>query len=196
MINERSTSEQDPDRAAMDVSETIAAIATPPGVGGIGIVRVSGPAAFAVGLAIFRPARPLPPGEAPPSHLLTYGHIVAPASGEVVDEVLAAFMRAPRTYTAEDVVEISAHGGPLVLRHILSLALAAGARAARPGEMTLRAVLHGRIDLAQAEAVMALIAAESDAGRRLAMRQLQGELSTRVAARAHGGAGGTGAHRG
>ena len=100
----------------------------------------------------------------------------------MIDEVLAAFMRAPRTYTREDVVEISAHGGPLVLRRILELALSAGARAANPGEMTLRAFLNGRIDLAQAEAVMALINAESDAGRRLALRQLQGELSTRVQA--------------
>jgi tRNA modification GTPase len=191
-------------RATTDAAETIAAIATPPGVGGIGIVRISGPEAFAVGMTVFRPARALPPGEVPPSHQLTYGHVVArgaggdrpdggePAdsealeralmsdSGEIVDEVLAVFMRAPRTYTAEDVVEIHAHGGPLVLRRILELALAAGARAARPGEMTLRAFLHGRIDLAQAEAVMALISAESDAGRRLAMRQLQGGLSARV----------------
>jgi tRNA modification GTPase len=164
-----------------DAGETIAAIATPPGTGGIGIVRISGPAAFAIGLAIFRPgSRTAPRIEPPPSHLLTYGHVIVPTTGEVVDEVLAAFMRAPRTYTAEDVVELSAHGGPLVLRRILALALEAGARAARPGEMTLRAFLHGRIDLAQAEAVMALINAESDAGQRLAMRQLQGELSRRV----------------
>ncbi len=102
----------------------------------------------------------------------------------VIDEVLAAFMRAPRTYTREDVVEISAHGGPLVLRRILELALAAGARSAQPGEMTLRAFLNGRVDLAQAEAVMALINAETDAGHRLALRQLQGELSAEVARRA------------
>ncbi|MGH2485146.1 MAG: tRNA uridine-5-carboxymethylaminomethyl(34) synthesis GTPase MnmE, partial [Ktedonobacterales bacterium] len=115
--------------------------------------------------------------EPPPSHLLTYGHVVNPADGEIVDEVLAAFMRAPRTYTREDVVEVSAHGGPLILRRILELALAAGARLARPGEMTLRAFLNGRLDLAQAEGVMALINAETDAGRRLAMRQLRGALS-------------------
>jgi tRNA modification GTPase len=163
-----------------ETAETIAAIATPSGTGGLGIVRVSGPQALAVGLRIFHPAQPLSAGEPPPTHLLTYGHVMDPATGEVIDEVLAAFMRAPRTYTREDVVEISAHGGPLVLRRILELALAAGARAANPGEMTLRAFLNGRIDLAQAEAVMALINAESDAGRRLALRQLQGELSTRV----------------
>ncbi|HEV8193602.1 MAG TPA: tRNA uridine-5-carboxymethylaminomethyl(34) synthesis GTPase MnmE [Ktedonobacterales bacterium] len=169
-------------RAGDATVETIAAIATPTGTGGLGIVRVSGTQAFVVGLRIFRPAQSLPEGEPPPSHLMTYGHVVDPATGEVIDEVLAAFMRAPRTYTREDVVEISAHGGPLVLRRILELALATGARAAHPGEMTLRAFLNGRIDLAQAEAVMALINAESDAGRRLALRQLQGELSMRVRA--------------
>ncbi len=167
--------------SSFEMDDTIAAIATPPGVGGVGIVRISGPQAFKIGAEIFRPARsstalPLP------SHLLTHGMVANPDSGEMVDEVLAAFMRAPHTYTREDVVEIDAHGGPLVLRHILELALAHGARAARPGEMTLRAFLNGRIDLAQAEAVMALIVAESEAGRRLAMRQLQGELSARVRA--------------
>jgi tRNA modification GTPase len=164
-----------------DTTDTIAAIATPPGAGGVGIVRVSGPRAFAIGRALFRPAH-APLGEEPPSHLLTYGHVVDPATGEVVDEVLAAFMRAPHTYTRENVVELDAHGGPLLLRRILALTLAAGARAARPGEMTLRAFLNGRLDLAQAEAVMALIQAESAAGLRLAMRQLSGDLSARVQA--------------
>jgi tRNA modification GTPase len=161
------------DTAAED---TIAAIATPPGVGGIGVIRISGSNAFSVGMAIFRSAGAS--GDEPPaSHLLTYGHVVDPVSGEIVDEVLAAFMRAPRTYTREDVVEISGHGAPLVLRRILELALAAGARSARPGEMTLRAFLNGRLDLSQAEAVMALVNAETDAGRRLALRQLQGALA-------------------
>ncbi|HLJ80094.1 MAG TPA: tRNA uridine-5-carboxymethylaminomethyl(34) synthesis GTPase MnmE, partial [Ktedonobacterales bacterium] len=188
------TTRQDEDTGAApgqpaidDTIDTIAAIATPPGTGGIGIVRISGPDAFAVGLRLFRPAAHMPADAPPPSHLLTYGHIVDPDSGERIDEVLAAFMRAPRTYTREDVVEISAHGGPLLLRRILALALASGARAARPGEMTLRAFLNGRLDLAQAESVMALINAESDAGRRLAFRQLQGELSARIR-EAHAGA--------
>ena len=164
-------------------TETIAAIATPPGAGGIGIVRLSGTNAFAVGGAIFRArhAQDTPDGY-PPSHALTYGHVVDPATGEAVDEVLAAFMRAPHTYTREDVVEIDAHGGPLLLNRILALALASGARAARPGEMTMRAFLNGRLDLAQAEAVMALIQAESAAGLRLAMRQLSGDLSRRIEA--------------
>ena len=167
-----------------DSIDTIAAIATPPGVGGVGIVRVSGPRAFAIGRALFRPGAvaTLRDKAAYPSHQLLYGHIVDPASGETVDEVLAAFLRSPHTYTREDVVEINAHGGPLTLRRILELTYAAGARAAQPGEMTLRAFLNGRIDLAQAEAVMALINAESDAGRRLALRQLQGELSAETQA--------------
>jgi tRNA modification GTPase len=169
----------DRDDASSIETDTIAAIATPPGRGGIGIVRVSGPDAFAVGLAVFRPAAG-PASEPPPSHLLTYGHVVDPATGETIDEVLAAFMRAPRTYTRENVVELHAHGAPLVLRRILALCLAHGARAARAGEMTLRAFLNGRLDLAQAEAVMSLVNAESDAGRRLALRQLQGELSAWV----------------
>jgi tRNA modification GTPase len=180
----------DPDAPADDGTDTIAAIATPPGQGGVGIVRLSGPRAFAIGRTLFRPGRAPRAGESlvggtPPSHRLTYGHMMDPATGEVVDEVLAAFMRAPHTYTREDVVELDAHGGPLLLRRILALALAAGARAARPGEMTLRAFLNGRIDLAQAEAVMALVQAESEAGLRLAQRQLAGALSARVnAARA------------
>jgi tRNA modification GTPase len=169
--------------AYADTTDTIAAIATPPGPGGVGIVRVSGPDAFAIGRALFRPSHPARTADGtPPTHVLTYGHVVDPTSGAPVDEVLAAFMRAPRTYTREDVVELDAHGGPLLLRRILALALAAGARAARPGEMTLRAFLNGRLDLAQAEAVMALIQAESEAGLRLAMRQLTGDLSARVGA--------------
>src|SRR5215470_19547800 len=143
-------------RGQYSLDDTIAAIATPPGAGGIGIVRISGPDAFAIGQRLFRAAEHAYCESPPPSHLLTYGHAVEPASGETLDEVLAAFMRAPRTYTREDVVELHAHGGPLLLQRILAAALTAGARAARPGEMTLRAFLHGRLDLAQAEAVMAL----------------------------------------
>ncbi|HEY7019769.1 MAG TPA: tRNA uridine-5-carboxymethylaminomethyl(34) synthesis GTPase MnmE [Ktedonobacterales bacterium] len=164
--------------SGLDTGETIAAIATPPGVGGVGIVRVSGPDAFAIGKRLFRPASGS--AEEPVSHLLTYGAVVDPATDEPLDDVLVAYFRAPHSYTGEDTVEINAHGGPLVLQRILTATLTLGARSARPGEMTLRAFLNGRIDLAQAEAVLALINAETDAGRRLAYRQLRGEVSARV----------------
>lgn len=159
-------------------NDTIAAIATPPGVGGIGVVRVSGPDAFSLVLPIFR--QPGGRSELPPSHLLTYGRIIDPLTQEILDEVLVAFMRAPRTYTREDVVEIQGHGGPLILRRILRAVLSQGARMANAGEFTLRAFLNGRLDLAQAEAVMDLIDAQTEAGQRLAMQQLRGRLSTQI----------------
>ncbi len=165
-------------------NDTIAAIATPPGVGGIGIIRVSGPDAFSLVMPLFR-QRQGPRGDTglPISHMLTYGHIIDPAHAEeVVDEVLVAFMNAPRTYTREPVVEIQGHGGPLVLQRILRLLLLRGARMANPGEFTLRAFLHGRLDLAQAEAVMDLIGAQTEAGQRLAMHQLRGRISTQIEA--------------
>ncbi len=135
-------------------NDTIAAIATPPGVGGIGVVWVSGKDAFSLVLPLLR--RLGGRTDLPPSHQLTYGHIVDPSTQEVLDEVLVAFMRAPHTYTREDVVEIQGHGGPLILRRILRVVLAQGVRMANPGEFTLRAFLNGRLDLAQAEAVMDL----------------------------------------
>lgn len=164
-------------------NDTIAAIATPAGVGGIGIVRVSGPDAFASVLPLLRrPGRHEEANSAPvpPSHLLTYAHIVEPQTQEMLDEVLVAFMQAPRTYTSENVVEIQGHGGPLVLRRILRAVLAQGVRMAQPGEFTLRAFLNGRLDLAQAEAVMDLIGSQTEAGQRLAMQQLRGKLSEQV----------------
>ncbi len=159
-------------------NDTIAAIATPPGQGGIGVIRVSGAEAFALVQPLFHYA-----GKAsglPPSHVLTYGRIVDPATQEIIDEVLVAFMCAPRTYTRENVVEIQGHGGPLILQRILRLLLANGARLADPGEFTLRAFLNGRLDLAQAEAVMDLISAQTEAGQRLAMQQLQGKVSAQI----------------
>ncbi len=159
-------------------NDTVAAIATPPGIGGIGVIRVSGAEAFSLVLPIFR--QPRGRTDMPPSHMLTYGRIVDPSTQEVLDEVLVAFMRAPRTYTCEDVVEIQGHGGPLVLKRILRLVLAQGARMANPGEFTLRAFLNGRLDLAQAEAVMDLIGAQTEAGQRLAMQQLRGRISAQV----------------
>jgi tRNA modification GTPase len=161
-------------------NDTIAAIATPPGVGGIGVVRVSGADAFSIVLPLFR--RPGGQQEVPPSHLLTYGRIIDPnsATQDVIDEVMVAFMRAPHTYTREDVVEIQGHGGPLIMRRILQAVLAQGARMANPGEFTMRAFLNGRLDLAQAEAVMDLIESQTEAGQRLAMQQLRGRLSERL----------------
>ncbi len=167
-------------------NDTIAAIATPPGVGGIGVIRVSGSDAFAVVQPLFRQARSGSgsgghrASTIPPSHQLTYGRIVDPGSEEIVDEVLVAFMNAPHTYTREQVVEIQGHGGPLVLQRILRLVLTQGARLANPGEFTLRAFLNGRLDLAQAEAVMDLIDAQTEAGQRLAVQQLSGRVSAQV----------------
>lgn len=161
-------------------NDTIAAIATPPGVGGIGVIRVSGAEAFSIVLPLLR--RPAGQRRIPLSHLLTYGHIVDPTTQDVLDEVLVAFMQAPHTYTREDVVEIQGHGGPLVLRRILRAVLAQGARMANPGEFTMRAFLNGRLDLAQAEAVMDLIESQTEAGQRLAMQQLRGRLSEQLQA--------------
>jgi len=154
--------------------DTIAAIATAIGMGGIGIVRLSGPDALPILRQLFRPQRSFTP------RTLTYGHIVDPTSGRVVDEVLAVWMPAPRTYTCQDVVEIDAHGGPAPLRHILDLCVQLGARPAGPGEFTLRAFLNGRIDLAQAEAVADLVEAKTQAGLRMAVDQLAGQLSHQV----------------
>jgi tRNA modification GTPase len=158
--------------------DTIAAIATAPGEGGVGIVRLSGPDAAAIAARIFRPLRP---GPLRP-YRLRYGHVVDPASGAVVDEALAALMRAPRSFTREDVVELSCHGGPLPLQAVLALALAAGARLARPGEFTMRAFLNGRLDLSQAEATLDVIRARTDAGLALAQAQLGGWLAREVRA--------------
>jgi tRNA modification GTPase len=165
-------------------NDTIAAIATPPGVGGVGIVRVSGPESLAIARRIFRRSgkREEAADWQPESHRLYYGHAIQPRSGQTLDEALLAYMRGPHSYTAEDVVEIQAHGGPLVLRRILDAALGEGARLANPGEMTLRAFLNGRIDLAQAEAVMDVIGARTDESLHLALEQLKGRLSAEVQA--------------
>lgn len=162
-------------------NDTIAAIATPPGVGGIGVIRVSGSDAFRLVLPLFRrPGAGEVVSSLPASHQLTYGRILDPQTHELLDEVLVAFMHAPHTYTREDVVEIQGHGGPLLLKRILRAVLAQGVRMANPGEFTLRAFLNGRLDLAQAEAVMDLIGSETEASQRLALQQLQGHLSTQI----------------
>ncbi|MGB3129932.1 MAG: tRNA uridine-5-carboxymethylaminomethyl(34) synthesis GTPase MnmE [Dehalococcoidia bacterium] len=149
--------------------DTIAAISTPIGEGGIGIVRLSGRDARAI-------ARRLFPGQLK-NRRLVYGHIVDPENEEVVDEVLVAYMEAPHTYTREDIVEIDCHGGPLPLQRILGLALRQGARLANPGEFTLRAFLNGRIDLAQAEFVLDVVQSKTQASLRLAVQGLGGKLS-------------------
>ncbi|MEA2116340.1 MAG: tRNA uridine-5-carboxymethylaminomethyl(34) synthesis GTPase MnmE [Thermodesulfobacteriota bacterium] len=154
------------------ISDTIAAIATAPGTGGIGIIRISGPESAAILHRLFTPYRP---HSSLQSHKLYYGTI-ADRSGVVLDEVLAVFMQAPHTYTREDVVELHSHGSYLVLQAILAEVLTAGARVADGGEFTKRAFLSGRIDLTRAEAVIELLQARTSGGVRLAAHQLQGVL--------------------
>nr|MDD6336362.1 tRNA uridine-5-carboxymethylaminomethyl(34) synthesis GTPase MnmE [bacterium] len=156
---------------------TIAAIATPPGVGGIAIVRISGPQAFDVLGRVFKTksGRPLAPRQ------LVLGRVLGP-DGTVLDEAMAVMMPGPHSYTAEDVAEIHCHGSTVVADGVLGACLEAGAAMAGPGEFTRRAFINGRIDLAQAEAVMDLISASGQASARAALEQLQGGLSRRVAA--------------
>jgi len=161
---------------------TIAAIATPPGEGGIGVVRISGPDAAPIAGQIFRKAgrRQRVDLHQVESHRLLFGKIVDPATGTVIDEVLLAWMAGPHTYTREDTVELSCHGGPVPLQETLRLALAAGARHAEPGEFTLRAFLNGRLDLTQAEAVLNVIGARTAESLRLAVSDLGGDLARRL----------------
>ena len=163
----------------MNEWDTIAAIATPRGEGGVGIVRVSGSLAIPIACQIFRSPRHISPAELP-THTLNYGHVVQSSSGEVIDEVMLGIMRAPKSYTAEDVVEFNCHGGTVPLRGVLELTLKAGARLAAPGEFTKRAFLNGRLDLAQAEAVVDLIRSKTDLTRQIAIDQLSGKLSHTV----------------
>ncbi|MCC6728211.1 MAG: tRNA uridine-5-carboxymethylaminomethyl(34) synthesis GTPase MnmE [Chthonomonadales bacterium] len=159
--------------------DTIAAVATPPGYGGVAIVRISGPGAFAIADRLFDgPAGP-PSGFA--THTIHHGLARDPATRAALDDVLLLAFRAPRSYTGEDVVELSCHGGPLTVAAILGAAERAGARPAEPGEFTCRAFVNGRMDLAQAEAVCDLIRSRTEAARRVALRQRDGELSHAVA---------------
>ncbi|HMN03778.1 MAG TPA: tRNA uridine-5-carboxymethylaminomethyl(34) synthesis GTPase MnmE, partial [Geobacter anodireducens] len=160
----------------MYVEDTIAAISTAAGEGGVGIVRVSGPDAPSIARRVFRRGSN---GDFE-SHRFYYGTIVDFDTGQVVDEAMAVLMVRPRSYTREDVLEIQCHGGYLVTRRVLELVLAAGARLAEPGEFTRRAFLNGRIDLVQAEAVIDVIRAKTDAALALAQRQRQGWLSQRL----------------
>ena len=152
---------------------TIAAIATALGEGGIGIVRISGEESLPIANKIFR-------GSALKERMLTYGHVYDNFTGETIDEVMAVYMKGPRSYTAEDVVEIQCHGSVVSLRKILALVLKNGARLAEPGEFTKRAFLNGRLDLTQAEAVIDLIRAKSDKTFDVALSQLEGKFSQTV----------------
>lgn len=156
-------------------SDTIVAIVTPPGEGGVGIVRASGPRSLDL------PERLFPTLKGPwRSHRLRQGQVVDPGRSEPVDQALGCLMRAPRSYTGEDVFEIHCHGSPLVLERVLEGCLREGCRPARPGEFTLRAFLNGRLDLSQAEAVIDVVRARTNAGLDLAVRQLSGWLSQRI----------------
>lgn len=160
----------------MPLDDTIVAIATPPGRGGLGVVRLSGPDALSIASPMLHLKHPLEPNR------VIFGEFVEPEPAgtridEVIDEVVVTYFQRPHSYTADDVVEISAHGSPVVLRHMVELALARGARLAEPGEFTMRAFLNGRIDLAQAEAVRDLIDSQTLYQAQVAAQQLGGAVS-------------------
>lgn len=157
--------------------DTIAAISTPPGAGGIGIIRVSGSDALPTLKTLFSPSRKTCSFR---SHQFYHGHLIQPQSSRIVDEVLAVYMAAPNTYTREDVVEIHCHGSYLVLENVLQLILEQGVLLAEPGEFTKRAFLNGRIDLTQAEAVVDLLSARTRKGVDLAQEQLSGALYKQI----------------
>lgn len=162
-----------------DATDTIAAVVTPPGRGGVGIVRVSGPLARRIGAALFHSPREGFAGLKP--YRVHHGTL-RDASGRSLDDALAVFMPGPGSYTGEDVVEFNCHGSPAVLRMVLGACAALGARHARPGEFTRRAFLAGRMDLSQAQAVAELIASDGSAGAGLALARLEGLMARRVGA--------------
>src|ERR1035437_1841790 len=158
------------------MEDTIAAISTPIGEGGIAIIRVSGPRAFELADLIFHSLRGKPSEF--PSHTIHFGTVGT--NGDVIDQVMLSVMRDPRTYTKEDTIEINCHGGLLTARKLLSLCLQNGLRLAEPGEFTKRAFLNGRLDLAQAEAVMDLIQARTERAHAVAVHELRGHFSKKV----------------
>ena len=160
------------------MNDTITAIATPPGEGGIGVIRLSGKDALVIALRLFHPATG--PVEEPPPQKVLFGEIRDPESDECIDQVLLTFFKKPKSYTAEDVIEISAHGGAWIVSRILELVLGQGARLAEPGEFTRRAFTNGRLDLTQAEAVADVIDSASDKALSSAIAQLKGGLSHRL----------------
>lgn len=155
--------------------DTIAAISTPPGEGGIGIVRISGDEAIEIADKLYSMGKKSLADQ--DTHTIHYGKVVNPKTGDIVDEVMVSVMRAPKTYTREDVVEINSHGGILVVNKVLQVVLNNGARLAEPGEFTKRAFLNGRIDLSQAEAVMDMIRAKTDRAMHVAVDQLDGQMA-------------------
>jgi len=158
----------------MNLDDTIVAISTPPGRGGIGVVRLSGAEARAIAAPLLKLRRELEAGRA------IFGELIEPKTGDRIDEVVVTFFQKPHSYTTDDLIEISAHGSPVVLRHIVELAMERGARLAEPGEFTMRAFLNGRIDLTQAEAVRDLIDSQTLYQARVAAQQLEGALSKRI----------------
>jgi tRNA modification GTPase len=163
----------------MHTEDTIAAISTPLGEGGIGIVRLSGRDALRMAETIFSSPKKKFLKDLK-SHTIIYGHIHNPATAEKIDEVLVTVMRSPLSYTKEDVVEINCHGGMITLRRVLEVVLNQGARLAEPGEFTKRAFMNGRLDLSQAEAVLDLIRSRTDESRRISLEQLGGGLSEKI----------------
>jgi tRNA modification GTPase len=158
----------------LNLDDTIVAIATPPGRGGIGVVRLAGNESRAIASPMLRLSHELEAGRA------LFGELIEPATRERIDEIVVTFFAKPHSYTTDDIVEISAHGSPVVLRHVIELATAAGARLAEPGEFTMRAFLNGRIDLTQAEAVRDLIESQTLYQAKVAAQQLEGALSKRL----------------
>jgi len=158
----------------MNLDDTIVAISTPPGRGGIGVVRLAGAEARSIAAPLLKLGHELQAGRA------VFGELVEPSTGERIDEVVVTFFAKPHSYTTDDLIEISAHGSPIVLRHIVELALERGARLAEPGEFTMRAFLNGRIDLTQAEAVRDLIDSQTLYQAKVAAQQLEGALSKRI----------------
>ncbi|HUL01535.1 MAG TPA: tRNA uridine-5-carboxymethylaminomethyl(34) synthesis GTPase MnmE, partial [Nitrospirota bacterium] len=164
----------------MSEQDTICAVSTPPGEGGIGIIRISGRNAVIIASIIFKLSKDRSL-DMVRTHTIHYGHVIDPATGETIDEALVSIMLGPATYTREDVVEINCHGGMMSLWRTMAILISAGARQAEPGEFTKRAFLNGRIDLAQAEAVMDVISSKTDLSHRAANEQLRGGLSAEVA---------------
>ncbi|CYA19394.1 tRNA uridine-5-carboxymethylaminomethyl(34) synthesis GTPase MnmE [Staphylococcus aureus] len=154
--------------------DTITSISTPMGEGAIGVVRLSGPQAVEIADILYKGKHLL---NDVPSHTINYGHIIDPESKEVVEEVMVSVLRAPKTFTREDIIEINCHGGILTINRVLELTMTYGARMAEPGEFTKRAFLNGRIDLSQAEAVMDFIRSKTDRASKVAMNQIEGRLS-------------------